>query len=48
MDFGASYYIVIEKHTLKLRHKKTQPVKWNSQVGGLLTTLKTNVELVLP
>ena len=48
MDSGASSSVVLGKHTQKLRHKKTQPVKWSTQGGDFLTTYKTNVELVLP
>ena len=40
---GASYSIVLGKHPKKLRHKKTQPVKWSTQGCELLTTYKTNV-----
>ena len=48
MDSGASSSVVLGKHTQKLRHKKTQPVKWITRGGNFLTTHKTNVELVLP
>ena len=48
LNYGASYLIVLGKHTQKLRHKKTQPVKWSTQGGEFLTAHKTNVELVSP
>ena len=48
MDSGASSSIVLGENTQKLRHKKTQAVKWSTQGGDFLTTYKTNVELVLP
>ena len=48
LDSGASSSIVLGKQTQKLRHKKTQPVKWSTQGGDFLTTYKTNVELLLP
>ena len=48
MDSGASSSIVIRKQTQKLRHKKTQSVKWITHSSDFLTTYKTNLELVLP
>ena len=48
LESGASSSIVLGKHTQKLRHKKTQPVKWSTQGGEFLTAHKTNVELVSP
>ena len=48
MDSGANSSILLGKQTLKLRHKKTQTVKWSTQGGDFLTIYKTNVELVLP
>ena len=42
LDSGASYSRVLGKHTQKLRHKNTQPVKWSTQGGDFLTTHKTN------
>ena len=48
LDSGASFLIVLGKHNQKLRHKKTQPVKWSTQCGDFLTIYKINVELVLP
>ena len=48
LDSGASSSIVLGKHTRKLCHKNTQPVKWITQGGAFLTTYKTNVELLLP
>ena len=47
LDPGASYLIVLGKHTEKLRHKNNQPNKWSTQCGDFLTTNKTNVELAL-
>ena len=48
LDSSANSSIDLGKHTEKLRHKKTQPVKWSTQGSDFLTTYKTNVELVLP
>ena len=48
LESGGSSSIVLGKHTQKLRHKKTQPVKWSTQGGDFLTTYKPNVKLVLP
>ena len=48
LDSGASFSIVIGKHTHKLRHKNTQPVKWSTKGSDVLTTCKTNAELVQP
>ena len=47
LESGASYSIVIGKHTQKLRHKNTQLIKWITQGGDFLTTYLKNVELVL-
>ena len=43
MNSGAISSILLGKHTHKLRHKNTQPVKWSTQGGDFLTTYKTTV-----
>ena len=47
MDYDESYSIVLGKHTQKLRHKKTHPIKWSTQGGNFPNTYTTNLDLVL-
>ena len=48
LESGAISSTVLEKQIQTPPHKNTQPVKWSTQGGDVLTTYKTNVEFVLP
>ena len=44
---GAISYIILGKHTKKLRKKNTNPVRWSTQGGGFNTNYTSKVEIVL-
>ena len=41
-----SFIVLINTHT-KIRHKKTQPVKWSTQGGDFIITYKHNLGFLL-